>query len=138
MNYKDIAKETIKIDEGLMLSLYKCSAGKTSIGYGRNLDDVGISKKEAEFLLQNDIDKVIAQLKEHLSECFDSLSENRKAVLVNMAFNLGIYGLLKFKKMVKALKVMDYEEAGKQMMDSRWAKQVGKRATRLRDMMING
>ena len=135
MRYLDLAGEAIKKDEGLVLKPYKCSAGKLSIGYGRNLEDRGIDKEEAEFLFNTDIKTVDNQLKILLSEVFNTLSDKRKAILVNMGFNLGVYGLLKFKKMIKALECADFETASLEMLDSRWAKQVGNRAKRLSNEM---
>ena len=81
--------------EGLRLKPYRDTVGKLTIGIGRNLDDVGISRDEAMVLLKNDIDKTITALREHLP-FYDSLSEARRNVLANMAFNMGIRGLLDF------------------------------------------
>ena len=71
-------------------------------------------------------------------ERFDTLSTNRQNVLVNMAFNLGIYGLLRFKKMLLAVEKQDWDEAANQMLDSRWSKQVGNRSKELADIMRQG
>jgi len=138
-------KRYIKLNEGLRLKPYKCTAGKLSIGFGRNLDDKGISESEAEILLTNDIEDCLDSLRnifnnfEHyyLSEN-RSLSKNRQLVLVDMMFNLGKTRFLKFKKMIKAVKDEDFEEAAKQILDSRYATQVPNRAKRNIDLMREG
>ncbi|NQZ10293.1 MAG: lysozyme, partial [Algicola sp.] len=85
----------------------------------------------------NDISAINRQLTEKLPFIKD-ITDNRKQVLLNMAFNLGIYGLLKFRRMLNAMDCADYVEAGQQMLDSRWAEQVGDRAVELAHMMIEG
>lgn len=124
-------------DEALKLFPYHDSVGKVTIGIGRNLTDVGISREEASYLLDNDINKVIAQLNDKLP-WWITLSENRQRVLVNMCFNMGINDLLAFKNTLAAMKSGDYKAAADGMGKSLWAKQVGERAKRLADMMKDG
>ncbi|MFW6271317.1 MAG: glycoside hydrolase family protein [Bacillota bacterium] len=121
------------LHEGIRLKPYNCTGGKMTIGVGRNLEDKGINREEALHLLANDIKDV----KEELDEFywFEELSEIRQRVIIDMAINLGVSGLLKFKKMITALKGGDYKRAAIEMLDSRWAKQVGGRADRLARMM---
>jgi lysozyme len=88
--------DQLKRDEGLRLTPYKDSVGKTTIGYGRNLDDVGISQYEAEILLQHDLIHASQVLRDNLPWT-EGLDEVRRAVLVNMSFNMGIHGLMGFK-----------------------------------------
>jgi len=128
--------EQIKYDEGLVINLYQCSAGKMTIGYGRNIEDNGISEEEADFLLMNDIKRVQKELRSSF-DWFVDLSTARQGALINMCFNLGITRLLGFKKMIAALEVGDYQEAANQMLDSKWARQVGGRSGRLSDVMRN-
>jgi lysozyme len=128
--------EQLQRHEGLMLKPYKCSAGKLSIGYGRNLEANGISKSEACMLLSNDVHKCIKQCEELF--CWDNLNDVRQNVLVNMCFNLGIYGLKRFKKFLGALDRKDYVVASVEMLDSLWSKQVGKRAMELSDQIRLG
>lgn len=125
----------IKRHEGLRLKPYRCSAGKLTIGYGRNLDEIGISEDEAEYLLQKDLYRVVSELTRSIP-IFNDLGFNRRYVLIDMCFNLGLPKLLGFKKMWKALYVEDYQLAAKEMLDSRWARQVGDRAVRLADAML--
>ena len=124
-------------DEGLRLKPYKCTAGKTTIGVGRNLDDVGISPDEAEILLRNDI----ARAEEGLDVALPwwrTLDPVRQRVMVNMAFNLGIAGLLGFKNTVELIRCGEYLDAAQHMLASKWARQVGPRALRLATMMRDG
>jgi lysozyme len=127
----------IKRDEGVKTHPYKCSAGKLTIGVGRNIEDNGISEDEIEYLLNNDIRYCVGDLKSNF-DFYNKLDGTRKRVLINMCFNLGITRLLKFKKFIRALEDGDYETASVEMMDSLWAKQVGPRAERLRDLMKYG
>ncbi|TDO96677.1 glycoside hydrolase family protein [Marinomonas balearica] len=120
--------------EGMKTTPYLCSAGKLTIGVGRNLMDNGINVDEALYLLSNDIDEVQSQLENHLPWISD-LPENRKMVLINMAFNLGVGGLLTFKNMLAALKRHDLELVEHEMLDSLWAEQVGHRADELAAQM---
>lgn len=128
----------LKRHEGLRLKPYKCTAGKLTIGYGLNLD-AGITEKEADMLLVMRVDKVSFELLRRLPTSINSvLNEPREGVLINMAFNIGVSGVFKFKKMIAALEVGDYDEAALQMMDSRWAVQVGNRAIELAEQMRTG
>ena len=90
--------EQLKSDEGLRLKPYKCTEGYDTIGYGRNLETNGISENEAETMLMNDICRVMNSLNDH-GLLVDHTSP-RQDVLINMAFQLGVSGLLKFKKMI--------------------------------------
>jgi lysozyme len=123
--------------EDLKLTPYRDSVGKLTIGVGRNLDDKGLSKREALFLLSNDIAEVIHNLNEFLP-WWESVSEDRQLVLADMCFNLGIEKLLQFKNMLEAVRQGRYDDAAKHMGQSLWARQVGNRAVRLEEMMIKG
>jgi len=123
--------------EGIRLKLYKDSVGKNTIGVGRNLDDVGITEDEAEVLLTNDIGRAIHELSNYLP-WWNDLDSVRQMVMVDMCFNLGIFGLLTFRKTLESIKNGDYEKASRQMLQSKWAKQVGGRARELSEMMKAG
>jgi lysozyme len=129
--------EQLKRHEGFRRKAYKCSAGKTTIGYGRNLDDVGVSHQEALDMLCSDIVNARTQVLDtfHYAIHIDGV---RLDVLINMAFNLGIRGLLKFNKMHMAINEKDFTKASEEMLDSRWATQVGRRAIELSDQMRTG
>lgn len=132
--------DLIKKHEGFRSSPYRCSAGKITIGWGRNLDDVGLTEQEAEILLQNDIKRAEDDLQTVFAPdfLFSVLTYNRYSVLVNMVFNLGITRFRGFKNMIKAVKEKDWDRAALEMLDSRWAKQVKTRAYELARMMEKG
>ncbi len=120
----------LKRDEGLRLKPYRDSVGKLTIGYGRNLDDMGISEDEAEILLGNDISEAIADLDRALP-WWRGLPLPLRRGLVNQCFNLGLPRLLTFKRMLRALESRDGALAAKEALDSKWAGQVGERAERI-------
>ena len=124
--------------EGLRLKPYRCTAGKLTIGIGRNLDDRGISQREAYVLLENDIQNCEKQLLDEIPEIYNGLDDVRKSVLLNMCFNLGIKGLLEFKNTLTFIAAGDWERAANGMLASKWAKQVGKRAIELSELMRKG
>ena len=123
--------------EGLRLTPYQDTVGKLTIGYGRNLEGKGITESEAEFLMTNDIIEVSEELDRRVP-FWNQLDLVRKAALTDMAFNLGIGGLLKFKKMFAALEILDWQEAAREALDSTWATQVGQRSWDIADMIITG
>lgn len=116
---------------------YQCPADKLTIGYGRNIESRGITEDEALYLLKNDIDLCRGELIRNVP-MYLRVNEARKAVLINMCFNLGMPTLLTFKRFLTALSAGDYDSASREMLDSRWARQVGKRAITLADIMRSG
>ncbi|MEJ2656239.1 MAG: glycoside hydrolase family protein [Desulfobacterales bacterium] len=130
---KAIEKQLIE-HEGLEKKVYRCPAGKLSVGVGRNLEDKGITEEEALFLLRNDIAECEDDLRSIFTE-YDALDEYRKRVLIDMRFNLGPSGFRQFKKMIAAVKKKDFRRAAEEMKDSKWYWQVGKRAETLFKMM---
>jgi lysozyme len=124
--------------EGLRLKPYRCTAGKLTIGIGRNLDDRGISQKEAYAMLERDIQDCEQWLIDEIPEVYNKLDEVRQSVLLNMCFNLGIKGLLEFKNTLSFIGAGDWERAANNMLASKWAKQVGMRAIELSEMMRKG
>jgi lysozyme len=134
----ELIKEQLVRHEGLRLKPYRCTAGKLTIGIGRNLDDCGISQSEAYVMLINDIMNCEKQLQAKIPDIYNGLDEVRKSVLLNMCFNLGISGLLGFKNTLEFIKVGDWERAANNMLVSRWAKQVGRRAIELSELMRKG
>jgi lysozyme len=123
--------------EGLELNVYKDSLGIETIGIGRNLVDRGITKEEAYYLCNNDISIIELELMAEFPIVSD-LDAVRQRVVIDMAFNIGVPRLTGFKKMWAAIHCGDYEEAALEMMDSKWARQVGRRAERLSLMMELG
>lgn len=131
---KKLAIELLKVHEGFSQYSYKCKLGVTTVGYGRNLESRGLTEHEAEFLLRNDIDEADNWCSVSLPY-YKTLSVARKSVLIDMYVNLGATGLLKFKRMHAALGNKDYQRAAHEMLDSRWATQVGNRAIQLSKIM---
>jgi lysozyme len=127
------AVQQLKEDEGFRGNVYKCSAGKNTIGYGRNLDDNPLTKYEAEFLLNSDLEKIVDSLSD--LPFYPRLSPRRRGVVINMTYNLGLPRFKQFKRMIAAMYLCDYELAAVEMLDSKWAKQVGDRAIRLAEIM---
>ncbi len=135
----DLAREIIKEHEGLVLHAYEDHLGYLTIGYGRLIDERrggGITESEAEYLLDNDINKVVGHLKRF--DWFNAMNEARKAVMISMAFQLGITGLLAFTKTIRYITAMNYHAAADEMLDSKWAKQTPERALKMSVMLRSG
>lgn len=130
-------REQLLLHEGLRLKPYRDTVGKWTIGIGRNLSDKGLTKVEALILLDNDIFEAQRDLEKYLPWA-STLDDARYRVLVDMTFNMGIHGLLGFKRMLAALERGDYETAAAEMESSKWAEQVGRRAHRLALWMRSG
>ena len=156
-NRQDLIDKLV-VSEGLRLQVYKDTLGIDTIGIGRNLEDRGITKEEladldiptiehvyeygiteadAVYLAANDVQIVEEELV-RAHPCVDRLDSVRQLILIDMAFNMGVPRLCKFKKMWTAVHNEDYSTAAKEMLDSRWAKQVKGRATKLANAMHNG
>jgi lysozyme len=112
-------------DEGFRQHPYKDSVGVLTIGYGRNLEDVGIKAYEAKYLLTQDIRRAITESNAVFS-WLQGCPDNVRRGLYNMVFNLGMPRLKGFKKMLAALEAGDYSKAADEALDSKWAKQVGR------------
>lgn len=124
-------------DEGVELKPYLDTVGKWTIGIGRNLSDNGISIDEARQMLKNDIAIAKAELSAKVP-VYSRLDAVRRDALVNMVFNLGMPKLLGFMKFIAALEAGDYKTASTEMLDSKWAQQVGDRALRLAKQIETG
>ena len=144
--------ENLKKHEGFRSKVYKCTAGKDTIGYGYNIAanplrlppneiksfyEVGISVVRAEQLLKQCCNQVESSLSKEL-DFYDNLDLNTKYVLLNMAYNLGVQGLLGFKTTLGLIKQGKYNEASVQMLNSKWAEQVKGRATELSTILRTG
>jgi len=134
------ATDQIKEDEGLVLEAYQDHLGYWTIGYGRLIDKRkggGISEDEALYLLKNDVNARLPILANAIP-FFNRLDDARKAVLLNMSFQLGLSGLLKFKSTLAFIEAGDYDNASANMLKSLWAKQTPNRANRLAEQMRTG
>lgn len=127
----------LRRDEGVHSKVYTCPAGKLTIGVGRNLDDRGISDDEIDFLLLNDI-KICEEELDRAIPWWRNLNVPRQHVLLNMCFNLGITRLLKFNNTLRLISIGDFAVASREMLRSKWAQQVGKRAARLSEQLFTG
>jgi len=158
MNYdRGALIDQLILHEGMVLEVYQDHLGIDTIGVGRNLQDRGITDGElafmnvlrsdiyeqgiteanARFLLANDIDIVEEELR-NAHGCIERLDDVRLRVVLDMAFNMGVPRLCKFKKMWGHIHEGAYPAASLEMLDSRWAGQVGQRATRLSEGMRTG
>ena len=134
LSAKEIAAKQLEVDEGRKRFSYRCTAGKLSIGVGRNLEDRGLREDEINLMLSNDIDEAEG-IARKLIPHYQKLSEERKAVVINMAFNLGETRLSQFKQTLTAINEGRYADAATGMRNSLWYKQVGARAERLATIM---
>ena len=123
--------------EGMKLKPYVCTAGKTSIGVGRNLDDNGITEAEAMSMLDRDIAVTVAALRDNFP-WFADLDHTRKDAVISLGFNMGVRKLGTFKKFIAAMVAQQYETAAAEILDSTYATQVGQRAIELAAMIRSG
>lgn len=131
---------SLRGEEGEVLHEYKDHLGYSTIGIGRLIDKRkggGITKDEAAYLLGNDVDKVVEQLNKRLP-WWTKLDDARKGVLINMAFQMGIDGLLGFKNTLRMIEQGKYADAASGMLNSLWARQTPARAKRMADQMRTG
>lgn len=131
------ATKLIAEEEGYRQFPYTCTAGKITIGHGFNIEDVGISEEESLLLLEFRINKVVGRLKDTYV-WFHRLSEKRQAVIISMAYQLGLTGFSKFKRMIRALERNDWGEAAKEAKDSRAYRQTKNRWDRQIQILLEG
>ena len=134
--YTTLANE-LRRDEGVRHKPYKDSVGLTTIGVGRNLDHVGLSDIEVQFLLVNDIKTVIDALDRELP-WWRGLTTKRRLAMANLCFNMGINGLLQFKQTLAMLQSGKYDHAARLLLQSKYATQVGPRAKRIAEKIKLG
>lgn len=150
---RDLLIKELRADEGEKLVAYRDHLGYWTIGVGHLIDPAkganpapfgtdltrghAITSEQSAQLLGQDIDAKAAELDKRVP-WWRRLSESRQRVILNMAFQLGVAGLLAFRKALAAMQVGDYQEAGRQMLDSEWAKQTPLRAARLIARMVEG
>jgi lysozyme len=126
-------KESIRRHEGWRDKAYQDSEGIWTVGYGRNLQELEIDKQLGETWLEDDL-KTARLAAERIPE-YSLLTDERKDVLVEMVYNMGPSRVAGFRMMLAAIRDGDWEEAAIQMLDSKWARQVGVRARRLAKQM---
>jgi len=163
---RDLAKVMLKLHEGVKPHPYTCSAGKWTIGVGRNFQDnpfmqseieqLGLpvsfssqknflfahwlSNEQIDWLLDSTMDKIMADMVEvpEISVAFHRVDEVRQACLIDLAFTLGVPGLKKFQRFLDAMAVKDFKLAAKELINSRWYRQVGHRGVRITNMIKTG
>ena len=137
MNLEKLEDQLIA-HEGLRLDIYKDSVGIWTIGVGRNLEHVGLrAEAEARYLLRSDIVAIRAELERAIPWLSD-LSEARQHVLMDMAFNRGVAGVMKFAQPLRHVANGNYAAASVEMLRSRWSRQVHQRSVTLSEMMARG
>ena len=124
---RDLIKKRLIDFEGLVLKSYVCPTGYTSVGVGRNLETNGITEEEAMYLLNNDISTVIKKLDKHWI-AWRKLPITAQYVCIDLVFNMGINTFMSFRKTRAYMEMGDFEKAGIELLDSQYAKQVGRRA----------
>jgi lysozyme len=128
-------------DEGVKATVYKDHLGFSTIGVGRLVDSrkpgAGLRPHEIDYLLQNDIDDRIEALTRRLP-WFQNLDDARRGVLLNMAFQMGVEGLLGFERTLSLIRDGKYELAAHAMLQSKWAKQTPERAARMAEQIKSG
>lgn len=138
--------EELILDEGFKYEIYLDHLGYPTLGVGHLILDsdpeykfpvgTGVPEDRIHECLEQDIDIVCKEL-DWNEPWWRQLSDNRQRVVANMCFNLGYPRFKKFKKFIGAMQVSDWEKAAEEMMDSRWSTQVGDRAVRLKNRMLN-
>jgi len=127
-------RETITRHEGSRLNMYQDTLGIWTIGVGHNIQEKGISPAVMELMLDEDIEEAIVELKRSVS-FFSKMPEQVQEALVNLSFNMGIPRLMQFKKTLAYLRDGDFEAAADELLDSRYAEQVGRRADEVAEMI---
>ena len=145
MNTVALMKE-LMLDEGYKQEIYADPLGHLTFGVGHLITEndeehgkeIGtpVTKERIEECLQQDIKTVFSELDMN-QPWWRSLDSNRQRVIANMCFNLGHPRFSKFKKFIAAMQTSNWEKAAEEMMDSKWSEQVGERAIRLRDRVLN-
>tara|TARA_B100000131_G_scaffold147177_1_gene143144 strand:- start:809 stop:1258 length:450 start_codon:yes stop_codon:yes gene_type:complete len=146
MNRENIYNQ-LKVDEGVVYTIYKDHLGYPTFGVGHLVkesdpeqgQEVGtpVSEERVKECFEKDLDIAINECEILFKDNWETYPGELQEVLVNMLFNLGRPRLSKFKKFIGAINESDWDKAAIEMLDSRWAKQVGPRAIRLRDRVLN-
>jgi len=124
---KQIIKDRLIDFEGMVLQPYLCVNQFLSLGVGRNLDANGITEEEALYLLNNDIEAVIDKLDKHW-KVWRSFPIAAQYVCIDLVFNMGINAWMSFRKTRAYMELGQWEEASKELLNSKYASQVGRRA----------
>ena len=126
--------ERLKVNEGFRSSVYQCSLGFDTIGYGFAIKDLELTEKEAEYLLANRVSQKHLHLLDNL-DWYSDMPPEVQGVILEMVYQLGFTGFTKFKKAISNMKDKNWKDAATEMLDSRWAKQTPNRANQLADIV---
>ena len=131
--------EMLKRHEGVESHVYRCSAGYETIGVGRNISKsgLGLSDDEVDYLLENDIVRVVKELSSEYP-WFNDLDDVRKDAIIDIGFNLGATRLRGFRRALAAMDAADYKTASLEFLDSKWSRDVKGRSTELAYMIEMG
>lgn len=130
----------LRQDEGEKLQAYQDKLGFWTIGIGRLIDGRkggGITREESAYLFRNDLERKLTEVRKRIP-WVTRLDTARQGVLINMAFQMGVDGLLGFKNTLAMIERGDYEQAAIGMLNSLWARQTPERAKRLSEQMRTG
>lgn len=136
MGYESKLFQQLKEHEGLRLKLYKCPAGRLTIGYGHNIEDNGLSKTACEFILAEDVEEATKNLCTIFgTEFFNTLADEKKIALVDMMFNLGMAKFLTFKRFIFAVETRNWENASWEVVNSKAYQQNKRRYKRIAEQI---
>ena len=126
----------IKEHEGFRPDVYKCSEGFDTIGYGSAIKDMKMSEEIATMLLEERVAEIFGEL-ERRADWVQSQPTEVQGVIIEMCYQIGISGFLRFRKTISLFKQRDFVGASVEMLDSLWAKQTPNRARRLSEIVAN-
>ena len=125
---------SIKAHEGYRPQVYQCTEGHDTIGVGFKVDDLFLSEKVCDLILEEKLNDLIPRIERKLS-WFRYAQDEVKLVIVNMSYQMGLSGVLKFKRALAAMEIKNWEMAATEMLDSLWARQTSRRANELADLI---
>lgn len=129
-------EKKIKMEEGFREMPYLCSTGHLTSGVGFNLEETPMPEEVADLWLRILIDNIIEELS--VLDWYQTLNFDRQTVIIDMCYQIGVSGVLKFKRMIAAIESGDYRLASIEMLASKWAQQTPSRAQRNADAMLMG
>jgi lysozyme len=132
----DTLKRHLNRDEGRRYKAYFDSQGHFTLGVGHNIEDVAVSDRVIDLILDDDIAQVLSDMTLVFNDVWKAWPDNVKLAVLNMMFNLGVTRFCRFTKMIGFLRIGDFERAALEATRSLWAYQVGDRAVRVSELMI--
>ena len=129
--------DDIKKHEGFSPTVYQCTAGYDTIGYGQRIKYLKVTQEQSEEWLKEELQNLKYILADKYN-WFLPAPQEVKDIVMNMNYQLGVTAFSKFKKTIKYIKVKDYKSASTEMLDSKWARDdTPNRAKELSDRMGN-